>query len=188
MAQVLNNAYADGRLDFDEHSERITHAYNAKTFGDLDPLTVDLIPPTPQPVASAPFPASTPSSVPEAGQFAGGRAILSSYRPSDPLVMPPYSELTIVLGDARIDLKDATFTSAETVLQVGVLLGDLKIRVPLNVRVVSDVSNILGDFKCDGTLADPGAPVLRITGTCCLGDIKVLGPNVKQRKYDGFIR
>ncbi|NHB85359.1 DUF1707 domain-containing protein [Tessaracoccus sp. HDW20] len=49
VAQVLNNAYAEGRLTFDEHAERIAHAYDAKTFGDLDVLTVDLVAPTRRP-------------------------------------------------------------------------------------------------------------------------------------------
>lgn len=191
VAQVLNNAYADGRLDFDEHSERITQAYNAKTFADLDQLTVDLIPPAsapatrPQPAPVQPAPAAPPPTV---GEFTGGRAILGSYRSLDPVALPAYSELTVVMGDARIDLSRATFTAAETVISANVLLGELRIRVPLNVRVVNDVSTILGDFKSEGTLADPGAPVLRIAGTCFLGDVKVMGPDVKARKYEGFVR
>ena len=32
VATILNNAYAEGRLTFDEHAERIAQAYDAKTF------------------------------------------------------------------------------------------------------------------------------------------------------------
>ena len=35
MAEVLNAAYADGRLSFDEHADRIAAAYDAKTYKEL---------------------------------------------------------------------------------------------------------------------------------------------------------
>src|SRR5690348_9811638 len=42
VADLLRDAYAEGRLTVEEHSERIEAAYAAKTFGDLVPLTRDL--------------------------------------------------------------------------------------------------------------------------------------------------
>lgn len=195
VAQLLNNAYADGRLDFEEHSERIAAAYNAKTFGDLDGLTTDLIP---QPVArptQIPAPASPGHAVAHhvsnapvpADAFTGGRAILSNFRPSGPLVIPPYSEVTSILGDARIDLVDATFVSPETTIRVTAVLGEVRIRVPAGVRVVSSVSTVLGDFKAEGVVADDATVVLKLEGTSCLGDVKVLGPDTKLRKFQKFI-
>ena len=87
VAQVLNNAYAEGRLTFDEHAERIAHAYEAKTFGDLDVLTTDLVAqrrplptavpgPSPQPVVER-----TAAHVAVPGQFTGGNAVLSTFKP-----------------------------------------------------------------------------------------------------------
>ena len=38
VAQVLNNAYAEGRITFEEHADRIARAYDARTFGDLNAL------------------------------------------------------------------------------------------------------------------------------------------------------
>jgi hypothetical protein len=42
VAAILRDALADGRLDNDEFAERLDAAYRAKTFGELDTLTVDL--------------------------------------------------------------------------------------------------------------------------------------------------
>ncbi|MFD0349018.1 DUF1707 domain-containing protein [Kitasatospora aburaviensis] len=42
VAELLRDAYAEGRLDVEEHAERIEAAYAAKTLGDLVPLTRDL--------------------------------------------------------------------------------------------------------------------------------------------------
>src|SRR5918995_2897739 len=46
VAQRLRRAHDEGRLDLDEFDERITSAYAARTFADLDELTADLPPDT----------------------------------------------------------------------------------------------------------------------------------------------
>lgn len=51
VAQWLRAAHAEGRLDVDEVEERLSAAYAARTFGDLEPLTADLGPPPAEPVA-----------------------------------------------------------------------------------------------------------------------------------------
>jgi hypothetical protein len=40
--EQLRRHHAEGRLDVDEFSERMEHAYDAKTFGELDELMRDL--------------------------------------------------------------------------------------------------------------------------------------------------
>jgi Domain of unknown function (DUF1707) len=52
----LQENFAEGRLNQDELDERISAALNAKTFGDLRPLTADL----PGPVPAPPRPATPP--------------------------------------------------------------------------------------------------------------------------------
>ena len=42
VAEALREAYAEGRLTAEEHSERVDSVYAAKTLGELVPLTVDL--------------------------------------------------------------------------------------------------------------------------------------------------
>src|SRR5690606_19873432 len=42
VVDLLRDAASDGRLDLDEFEERMTAAYRARTYGELDPLTKDL--------------------------------------------------------------------------------------------------------------------------------------------------
>lgn len=44
VARVLSSAYADGRLDREEHDQRAETAAAARTLGELPPLLVDLVP------------------------------------------------------------------------------------------------------------------------------------------------
>jgi hypothetical protein len=52
----LRDHYAEGRLTDSELDERVTAALNAKTFGDLRQLMVDLPGPTPVPPQQSPQP------------------------------------------------------------------------------------------------------------------------------------
>lgn len=52
----LRGAVADGRLRMDEFEQRMAQAYQAVTYGDLDPLCADLPAAAPAPVAAVPAP------------------------------------------------------------------------------------------------------------------------------------
>ncbi len=52
--EVLRRAAAEGRITFEELDERISQAYAAKTFADLDAVTSDL----PGPGVNVPAPAT----------------------------------------------------------------------------------------------------------------------------------
>ena len=64
VAGVLGEHMSAGRLTLDEYDERLTRAYAARTFGELDELTADLpaldTPRVPEPAEQAP-PASSPA-------------------------------------------------------------------------------------------------------------------------------
>jgi hypothetical protein len=53
VAEQLRRAHDEGRLDLDEFDERVTAAWAARTYGDLDALTADL---PPEPTVRAPAP------------------------------------------------------------------------------------------------------------------------------------
>ena len=42
VAALLGQALSEGRLDSEEHAERLEHVYAAKTLGELRPLVADL--------------------------------------------------------------------------------------------------------------------------------------------------
>ncbi|MEU0737796.1 DUF1707 SHOCT-like domain-containing protein, partial [Streptomyces lavendulocolor] len=51
IADILRDALAEGRLDAEEHGERIDAVYRAKTLGELEPLVRDLPAAHPRPAA-----------------------------------------------------------------------------------------------------------------------------------------
>ncbi|MBB1484143.1 DUF1707 and DUF2154 domain-containing protein [Tessaracoccus sp. MC1865] len=205
VAQLLNNAYADGRLTFDEHADRIAKAYDAKTFGDLTPLTTDLVAPQPQPVVepySAPTPAGSPDRRPVPAQFAGppavpgidaftgGNAVMSTFKPGQLHTIASNVTINSWLGDARIDLVGAAFESRDTTINVGGLMGEISIRVPEGVSVdLSRLNMIMGESKVDGAVPHPDGIRLRLVGTFIMGEVTVLGPDTTRvRKYQRFTR
>lgn len=189
VARVLNNAYAEGRLTFDEHADRIATAYDAKTFGDLDVLTADLLPRDPrgaaQPAAPAPQQAGD---VAIPGAFTGANAILSTQKSGSISTVASDLSLNSWLGEVRLDLVGATFASRHTTVHVGVLMGEVKIRVPEGVEVnTSQITNVMAETKVDGVAPHPDGIVLTLVGTVIMGEVTVLGPRIaKQRKYEKF--
>lgn len=201
VAEVLNSAYADGRLSFEEHADRIALAYDAKTYRELNALTRDLIaaePPDPQPphlAAPASYgpPARTTSVPPIAPAtsdgFRGGNAHLSSLRPGRIALLDPVVRLNTVMGDIHLDLIGTTFTQAEIRIEVNVIMAEIKIRVPEGVMVrTEDVHTVMGETKVQGLVPAHGGVTLRISGLVLMAEIKVFGPDMDERKYRRFIK
>lgn len=192
VAQLLNNAYSDGRLTFEEHADRIAKAYDAKTFGDLDSLTTDLVAPErrPAPTASATQVTPSPSYPPSLTDFTGGNAVLSTFKASKLDTVASELHLNSWLGEVKLDLVDATFASRHTTIHVGGLMGEIKIRVPEGVDVnLSRVTTVMGETKVDGIVTHPDGIHLTLVGMIVMGEIKVLGPGVaNRRKYEKFTK
>lgn len=60
IASVLRRAVDEGRLDLAEYDERLRNLYEAKTYGELAPLTRDLPAPPPRPMPATTSPAPPP--------------------------------------------------------------------------------------------------------------------------------
>lgn len=174
-------AYAEGRITLEEHDERTSAAYGAKTFRELNALTSDLIA-----VSPAPRGAISARQVASPTDFQESRAILSTHRPTPPLRMPVTSSVTTILGESKLDLSEAQFDAQVIHLNVHNVLGEIRIRLPEGVRVVERVSNIMGEVKVTGTTGD--AVTLVLEGTIFLGTVRVMGPNTRPNKYRRFIR
>ncbi|MEU1289387.1 DUF1707 domain-containing protein [Kitasatospora sp. NPDC005856] len=171
VAELLRDAYAEGRLDADEHAERIEAAYAAKTFGDLAPLTRDL-PARPlsfekQPLSTRQGPPPRPPARQESPTVVavfGGAARKGRWRVG--------SHLTAfaVFGGVEIDLTDAVFESPEVEIAVTAIFGGVEVRVPENVTLQGAGVGIFGGFDVrEQVAADPYAPVVRIKGLALFG-------------------
>ncbi len=173
-AELLRRAAAEGRITFDELDERISQAYTAKTFADLQALTSDL----PGPGVSAPTPASRPYQPPAvpAGTPAPSVsvAIMSGAKRAGPWPVPPAYTAVAIMGGVELDLRHASFTAAEVTIRAFCLMGGVSITVPEHVAV--DVSGIgfMGGFdhQASGPGA-PGAPRVRVVGFAMMGGVEV---------------
>ncbi|MFF3071067.1 DUF1707 domain-containing protein [Kitasatospora sp. NPDC057904] len=175
VADLLRDAYAEGRLDVDEHAERIEAAYAAKTLGELAPLTRDLPshrplsfekPPLDAPAARPSVPAQPPArqEAPQMVAIFGGASRKGRWRVGSHL------KVVAVFGGVDIDLSDAVFESPEVVIDVLALFGGVEVRVPENVSLHGGGVGIFGGFDVkEQTAADPYAPVVRIRGTAIFG-------------------
>ncbi|MEU6967979.1 DUF1707 domain-containing protein [Kitasatospora aureofaciens] len=184
IAELLRDAYAEGRLDAEEHAERIEAAYAARTFGDLVPLTRDLPahrsvsfdkPPLgaqePAPAPARPLPPAR-QEAPSVVAIFGGAARKGRWRVG--------SHLTAftAFGGVDIDLTDAVFESPEVEITVTAIFGGVEIRVPENVSLIGSGVGIFGGFDVrEQTVADPYAPVVRVKGVALFG-----GCNAKPRR------
>ncbi|MFD4655187.1 DUF1707 domain-containing protein [Kitasatospora sp. NPDC058444] len=175
VAELLRDAYAEGRLDAEEHAERIEAAYAAKTFGDLAPLTRDL---PARPLSFEKQPLSAPLSTPQ------GPPPLPPARQESPTMVAIFggasrkgrwrvgSHLSAfaAFGGVDIDLTDAVFESPEVEITVTAIFGGVQVRVPENVSLQGSGIGIFGGFDVrETTAADPYAPVVRIKGLALFG-------------------
>lgn len=188
VSEALRDAAADGRLTLTELEERLEATYGARTYGDLQPITADL-PNGPYPIPNSPagpaptWSASTGSaggpSVPAGRVTASDKItnILSSTKRTGRWEVPGRLEVLNILGEATLDFTEAIVRTPEVIVNVGVLLGDVKIIVPEGIDVQIESSNILADTKVKlKQPPTPGAPVYRIRGFNVLGEVTVRPP------------
>lgn len=172
-ASVINNALAEGRLTAEEHSDRLDAIYAAKTHGELVPVLDDL------PAAGAvAAPVAAPAGMAVAPASRGSRivAIFAAASRKGQWRVEPVMHVVTVFGGVELDFREAMLPGNEVVLHATTVLGGLDITIPPEMRVVDNGAAILGGVEIDGETpesAAPGAPVLRIEGTCVLGGVAV---------------
>ena len=144
VAEALREAYAEGRLDVEEHNERIDLAYKAKTLGELSPLLSDL----PQrhtddrrrPGHRAPCDAR--------GLRAYGKtqitAVFAEQKRGGRWIVPSQTIAAAVFGSVTIDLREAVLTQREVVIVANAVFGSIEIKVPHGVVVRDEGTAVFG--------------------------------------------
>ncbi|QIQ02896.1 DUF1707 SHOCT-like domain-containing protein [Streptomyces liangshanensis] len=176
IADILREALAEGRLDAEEHADRIDSVYRAKTLGELQPLVRDL--------PAAGTGGATGSAT------AGGPAY--GYGPDDPTaptesLVAVFSSSTrkgrwrigrstrvfALFGNVEIDLTEALFGQRTTVINATSIFGNVEVRVPENISLRGSGTGVFGNFEVV-TLeaADPEAPVVVVNGYSVFGNIE----------------
>ncbi|MEL4357758.1 MULTISPECIES: DUF1707 SHOCT-like domain-containing protein [unclassified Luteococcus] len=181
VADVLNAAYAEGRITQQEHSERLDAVWQARTFGQLTPITADLMP-----VGGARHPA-VPATTGRSGvvvdphnqnpEADSAFTIMGTVRREGHWRLRRRTTGLVVMGDLRMDLTDAVWEAHECVVQVPVIMGDITVTVPEGVQVRDETTTIMGDTKIRGLgPAAADAPTLVLRGLVLMGEVKVNGP------------
>ncbi|MFJ2740548.1 DUF1707 domain-containing protein [Streptomyces sp. NPDC087440] len=175
VADILREALAEGRLDAEEHGERIDAVYRAKTVAELEPLVRDL--PVP---GGAAAPASAPQAAPyayDASQTAEPTeslvAVLSSTTRKGRWRIGARTNAFALFGNIEIDLTEALFSQRLTTINATSVFGNVEITVPENITLRGNGNGILGNFEIRTLEAtDPEAPVVVINGMAVLGNIE----------------
>jgi hypothetical protein len=164
---LLNEAAGDGRLTLGEHSERVEHAYAARTLGELAPLTADLALPSAQPIR-------LDSRRPVAGIF--GRE-----RRDGRWVVPERLMVTAVLGEVVLDLRQALLQSQRTTIVATLFGGTVQLIVPDGITVEVTGTAVLSRQSGEPGLrqANPGQPempVIEVRAMSVGGRVKIVRP------------
>ena len=202
VADALRDAYAEGRLDVDEHNQRIDRAYQAKTLGELTPLLSDL----PQRhTVVGPAPASGSASRFGSGPGSGpGTAMPAEYAPGSKVTaifaeqtrggrwfVPAQTTAAAVFGSVTIDLREAVLTQREVVIVANAVFGSIQIKVPHGVVVRDEGTAVFGsrtgsDRHTAGDVpVTPDSPVVVIRGVALFGEVSVRYP--KPSKLGRFL-
>ncbi|MEW2354779.1 DUF1707 domain-containing protein [Spirillospora sp. NPDC029432] len=165
VVERLRVASVEGRLTFEELTERTEAAYLAVTRGDLDTITRDL------PGMGAPGAEPAPLQVQR--RFT---AVMGDCKERIVGRIDQPLEVLSVMGDVVLDLRGAQVPSGEVAVTATAVMGDVKVIVPDGVLVRMTGHSILGDRRVLVREAKAGlpVPVVRIQATAVMGDVKIV--------------
>ncbi|WP_306317828.1 MULTISPECIES: DUF1707 domain-containing protein [unclassified Streptomyces] len=178
IADILREALAEGRLDTEEHAERVDGVYRAKTVGELEPLVRDLPgaharrgpapEPAPGPAPNQPTPGTIPP-VPDENLV----AVLSSTTRRGRWRIGRRTHAYAIFGNVEIDLSEAIFEYPQVYIKAVSVFGNVEVRVPENISLRGSGAGVLGNFEVDTLDArEPEAPVVYVDGVAVLGNIE----------------
>ncbi|MFG3495112.1 DUF1707 domain-containing protein [Streptomyces sp. NPDC047928] len=171
IADILRDALAEGRIDADEHAERIDAVYRAKTVGELEPLVQDL-------------PAARTGSGEPARSYAYGPdeptgptenlvAVFSSSTRRGRWRIGRRTSAFSLFGSVEIDLTEAVFAQRLTTINAASIFGNVEVRVPENITLRGSGTGVFGNFEVVTLEAsDPEAPVVVVNGYAVFGNVE----------------
>lgn len=182
VAEVLRQAAGEGRIDLDELDERLEATYNAKTYGELVPITADL------PVRTTGSLPAPPPSVPPAVRPAGRPVVpATTYENSVSFMgecsrrgvwrIPEQHTAFSMMGSVTLDLREAVFGAREVTINAVAIMAGIDVVVNPWTQVVVDGIGIMGDFsqtkdKVPAEL-DANSPVVRVKGFALMAGVNV---------------
>jgi hypothetical protein len=171
VADILRDALAEGRLDAEEHSERIESVYRAKTLAELEPLIQDLPATGTRREPTGPgYAADDPDTPVTAENLV---AVFSSSTRKGRWRIGRRTNAFSLFGSVEIDLTEALFEQRLTVINATAIFGSIEVRVPENITLRGSGTGIFGNFEVVTLESpDPQAPVVVVNGSAIFGSIE----------------
>ncbi|CPR11611.1 hypothetical protein BN971_02898 [Mycobacterium bohemicum DSM 44277] len=165
LAQLLAYAAEQGRLQMKDYEDRLTRAYAATTYDELDRLREDL-PGEPLNLRRGGKPNPAPSTL--------LLALMSGFERRGRWNVPKKLTAFTLWGNGVLDLRYADFTSTEVEIHAISIMGVQRILLPPEVNVEIHGRGVMGGFDHDN-LGDgtPGAPTVKIHGFSLWGGVGV---------------
>jgi hypothetical protein len=185
VAALLGQALSEGRLNADEHAERIEHVYAAKTLGELRPLVADLPVSFTPPTAGA-APATSPRS--GAATFANMpvtdtvMAVFGEQKRRGRWLVRSGLDAKAIFGSVELDLTEAVLEQRELTISVTSIFGEVKLIVPEGVMVVNEGTAILGERNMSLKQEQPytaDMPIVHVRGLTLFGSVEARRPKKK---------
>jgi hypothetical protein len=171
VAQLLTDAAAQGHLQMSDYEDRLTKAYAAKTYDELDSLRSDLL-------GSSVSPRRGDSPKPAPSMLL--LAIMSAFERRGRWNVPKKLTTFALWGGGVIDLRYADFTSSEVDIHACSIMGGQTILLPPEVNVEINGHGVMGGFEHEvAGQGAPGAPTVRIRGFSLWGGVGVRRKNRK---------
>jgi hypothetical protein len=171
VAQLLTDAAASGRLQLNEYEDRLTKAYAAQTYDELERISADLPGAVTRARGGGPC-RPAPSTV--------LLAIMSGFERRGRWNVPKRLTTFALFGGGVIDLRYADFTAPEVEIRSYSIFGGQTILVPPEVNVDVHGVGVMGNFEHSvAGEGSPGAPCVRIRGFSLWGSV---GVKRKKRK------
>jgi Domain of unknown function (DUF1707) len=174
-AQLLTDAAAQGLLDVTEYERRLTRAYAAKTYNELDSLSADL-----------PGIANTRRGACRPAPSTVLLAILTGFQRRGRWNVPPKLTTFTLWGGGVVDLRYADFTSPEVNIHAYSIMGGQTILLPPEVNVQVGGTGVMGGFDHNISGAGAaGAPLVKITGFALWGNVGIKRKQRRQQNNGG---
>ncbi len=171
VAQLLTEAAAQGRLQMSDYEDRLTKAYAARTYDELDRLRGDLLGSTVSPCRGGEC-KPAPSTL--------LLAIMGAFERRGRWNVPQKLTTFALWGGGVLDLRYADFTSTEVDIRAYSIMGGQTILLPPEVNVDIRGHGVMGSFDHDvSSQGTPGAPKVTVRGFSLFGGVGIKRKNRK---------
>jgi len=179
VAEVLREAAAEGRIDFEELDDRLEATYSARTYADLVPITVDLpADPSAGPSVHPRAPVlREPSAMEQSASLPNSIAVMSDTKRRGVWQVPVQHTAFSLMGSVTLDLREAQFESREATINAYSIMGDVTIVVNATTRVLVDGIAIMAEFSESGAKVPaeltPDSQIVRVKGMALMASVSV---------------